>query len=172
MPTGVKETVVTAPVAPEAVKPEPRIVRLVALSPREMPETDREVMVGLATTWKFCEVVLAETPPVKLVWVIVTGYVPTESTIFVGAVIPTVVAAGVPVVANVVPTVDVVVSPAFVENVPVPTIKPFQGLVTVGTPPASIATGAIEARVGSATTFRPLAPIRIFDGVPPPGLVT
>jgi hypothetical protein len=157
----VKDTVVTAPDAPEAVKPEPRIVSAVELSPRDMPASDSDVIVGLATTTKFCELVVADMPPVRLLCVMVTGYVPTELTIVRGTVIPTVVDVGAPLDAVVVPIVELVARFELVENVPVAVTTPFQGLTAVGSPPASIAIGAIDVKVGSGVTVN--AATTVFD---------
>jgi len=76
-------------------------------------------------------------------------------------VMATVVEVSEDVAADVVPTVAVVVRFELVEYVPVPTIEPFQGLLTVGAPPASIAIGAIEVKVGSGVTVN--AAITVFE---------
>jgi len=65
--TGVNVTVVELAVAGAAVKPEPLIVNVGMVSPTEVPGMDREVIAGFATTVNVRPLVVAETPPVKLV---------------------------------------------------------------------------------------------------------
>jgi hypothetical protein len=170
----VNVTVVIAPAAGAAWKPDPEMVNAVVVSPSSTPGTESVETTGFAVTVSAkASVAVALAAAGLLLSVTETLYLPAESfSVFPSLTTITVadedtrVACEAPILTDGVRNV---------ENAPLMSSSPFHGVLGAATPPASIAAGlavgvsfVTDAIVGSATTWKGTVP----EGVPFPGFDT